>query len=54
MGADVLGDPGPADDPGGTVPVQPTPVPGEEERPFDAPARSLDRSRGRYAARTGS
>jgi len=36
--ADVLGDLGaagdPADDPGGTVPVQPPPVRGEEQRPF--------------------
>ena len=36
--ADVLGDPGaaghPADDPGGTVPVQPVTVCGNEQRPF--------------------
>ncbi len=51
VGADVLGDPGaagdPADDPGGTVPVQPLPVHGGEERTFSALAdRQLDRPGG--------
>jgi len=40
VGADVLGDPGaagnPADDPGGTVPVQPPAVRGDEQRPCGA------------------
>jgi hypothetical protein len=46
--ADVLGDPGtsgdPADDPGGAVPVQPSAVCGDEQRPFGALAdRQVDR-----------
>jgi hypothetical protein len=46
--ADVLGDPGaaagPGDDPGGTVPVQPLPVRGDEQRSFSALSdRQVDR-----------
>jgi hypothetical protein len=53
-----LGDPGAAgeqaDDPGGTVPVQPSPVAGEEDRPLaPLPDRKIDRAGG-SAAPAGS
>jgi hypothetical protein len=58
MGADVLGDPGApgdaADDPGGAVPVQPPPVPGDEQRSFGALADSqVDRAGGARGERDG-
>jgi hypothetical protein len=57
-GADVLGDLGatgdPADNPGGAVPVQPPPVPGEEQRSFGALADSqVDRPGGARGERDG-
>jgi hypothetical protein len=56
--ADVLGDPGPAgdpaDDPGGAVPVQPPPVPGDEQRSLRALADSqVDRAGGARGERDG-
>jgi hypothetical protein len=50
-GAEVLGDPraagDPPDNPGGTVPVKPPPVRGEEQQPFGALADSqVDRAGG--------
>jgi hypothetical protein len=58
VGADVLGDPGPAgdaaDDPGGAVPVQPPPVRGEEQRSLGALADSqVDRPGGARRERDG-
>ena len=56
--ADLLGDPGapgdPADDPGGAVPVQPSPVASEEQRPFGALAgRQAERPGGARRERDG-